>query len=201
MPVGIEQFGDSTTASLIYINGGYTASPVTAPDQLYLDANAKWPGQVIVYNRGISGSIAMDLLNGSPSFENKMASSTAHIVTFNFGINEASDARRQTGQQYAACLDALVKIAKKYGKKVVLLQPNTTDNPAIVNLGAYSKAMDAIGKANQVMVVPHFDIWTATNYAAVYLGDGIHPTKDGYVFKGHTEFQYLYPLIAQYLGA
>ncbi|SDI54906.1 SGNH/GDSL hydrolase family protein [Pseudomonas abietaniphila] len=195
--VGIEQFGDSTTQALTYNGTIITLADISAPGQLFTDLQSRFgQSSIIVYNRGEASTCAKDLLNGNPNFYTKMQSSTASIVTFNYGMNDGYYCL-QTVDQYYSQMDQLVKIAKASGKTVVLIEPNPTTNPKNPNLYDYVSALSMVAVNNNVPIVQHYKIWKSTGLWRALLSDGIHPTNDGYRTKGDTEFQVISPIVQQ----
>lgn len=198
--VGIEQYGDSTGLGLTWNGTSLVVASPTAPDQLYMDMQARFgAGQVLIYNKGVSSTCAKDLLYGTPDFASKMASSTAQIVTLNYGSNDNWYCN-QTVAQYTAQMDQLVKIAKAAGKIIVLIEPNPTVNRNNPNLANYVAALSQVAINNQVAIIQHYKLWQASGVWKVWLSDDTHPTSAGYKLKGDTEFQVLSPMVQQLLG-
>lgn len=197
--IGIEQFGDSTTSGLTYNGSTYVNSSPTAPDQLYIDMQARFPGQVLIYNRGVPSTCARDLLNGTPSFTDRMASSTASIITLNYGMNDGFYCN-QTVSQYSSQMDQLTKIAIASGKMVVLIEPNPTTNSQNPNLYNYIGALSQVAISNGVPIIQHYRLWQSGEFWRSLLSDGTHPTPAGYRLKGDTEFQVLSPMVQKLLN-
>lgn len=196
--VSIEQYGDSTTLGLTFNGSSYTSSTPTAPDTLYSDLNARFgSGSVVVYNRGISSTCAKDLLNGTggfQSFESYMSTSSAHIVTLNFGMNDGFYCN-QTPEQYQNTMTQLVNIAKSHGKTVVLEEPNPTSSAQNPNLNSYIEKLSQVAISTNTTIIQHYRVMKSSNFWKLLLSDGTHPTPEGYTFKGRLEFQVIAPIV------
>lgn len=201
--IGIEQYGDSTTGGLTYTGSTYTSASPTAPDTVYLDLNARFgQGSVIVWNRGIAGACARDLVNGThgyQTFASYLASSQAHIITFNFGMNDGYYCN-QTLDQYQATMTQLVNMTKAAGKIAVLEEPNPTTNSQNPNLPAYVDRLNQVAVATGTPIVQQYRIMTTTPSWKMLLSDGIHPTTEGYTFKARVELQVLTPMVQKLIS-
>ncbi|MCP1651704.1 SGNH/GDSL hydrolase family protein [Pseudomonas nitroreducens] len=194
----IEQYGDSTTLGLTYNGTTYVAATPSAPDTLYTDLNGRFGGgSVVVYNKGVSSSCAKDLLNGTGStqpFSTVMQTSPAHVVTLNYGMNDGYYCN-QTPDQYQSTMTQLVNIAKARGKIVILEEPNPTTNPQNPNLYSYIERLSQVAISTNVPIIQHYRVMSSSNFWKLMLSDGIHPTSEGYTFKGRLEFQVISNII------
>lgn len=198
--IGIEQFGDSTSLGLTWNGSSFVIASPTSPDQLYIDMQSRFgAGQVVVYNRGVGSTCAKDLLYGPPDFASRIASSTAQIITLNYGSNDNWYCN-QTVAQYSAQMDQLVKIVKAAGKIPVLIEPTPTLNRNNPNLYNYVSALSQVAINNGVAIIQHYRLWQAGGVWKVWLSDDTHPTSEGYKLKGDTEFQVLSPIVYKLLN-
>ncbi|MNH01700.1 GDSL-like Lipase/Acylhydrolase [compost metagenome] len=193
--VTVDQYGDSTTVGLVWNGTGFIFSVPTSPDQLSLDLKSRFgAANITVRNLGVGSTCAKDLLYGGSGFASKMASSTAQIVTFNYGTNDGWYCN-QTTAQYADQMDQLVKIAKAAGKIPVLLEPTPTINRNNPNLYSYVVVLSQVAINNKVAIVQHYRLWQAGGVWKMWLSDDTHLTQAGYMLKGDTEFQVLSPIV------
>lgn len=201
--VEIDQFGDSTTLGLTFNGSTFVGSTPSAPDTLYSDLNARFgQGSVTVYNKGIASTCAKDLLNGTggfQKFEVLMSSSSAKIVTLNFGMNDGFYCN-QTPEQYQSTMTQLISIARARGKIVVLEEPNPTSNYQNTSLYSFIERLSQVSISTNTPIVQHYRVMTSSNFWKLLLSDGIHPTPEGYTFKGRLEFQVIAPIVQQLMS-
>jgi lysophospholipase L1-like esterase len=197
----VRQYGDSTTSGLTYQNGAYVVAKQTSADRLYVDLQAQFGGAVTVDDQGVPSTCAENLLNGDgvhAPFAQEIQTTSAQIITFNFGMNDGWWCHR-TVDQYAADMGQLIDIARAAGKTVVLEEPNPTTSPDNLNLDAYVAALRSVAADKAVPLVAQYDyIKTVSNWQSL-LSDGTHPTIVLYAIKGDREAQVIAPIVSQLL--
>lgn len=221
--VKIGMYGDSTTAGYDGAQVGVLDPTIAEPTVLQSLLRNLFPVpayDITVTNYGVSGTSAWNLLYGDananppvPTFEQRMAASTDKIITINFGMNDSVPAAGVTLDMYRQHIGALVDIARAHGKIVVLQQPNPSCTPDHINLRAYVRALDQVGRDKGVPVVDQY--WRilelvpdqqGMNPGAYgtdlcydmhkYFPDGIHPNAAMYSFKASNTLQFLAPIVA-----
>jgi lysophospholipase L1-like esterase len=138
-----------------------------------------------VRNKGVSGTTACDLRDGSAAqpdnWSTQMASSDANVVIINHGINDLT--KNGNVETYRTCLRDLVTTAKARGKRVVLETPNPiTAEPG---LDSFVQAMKTVADQNGVRVIDQYGyLLSQYSDASQITPDGLHPTDQVYIQKG-----------------
>jgi lysophospholipase L1-like esterase len=166
---------------------------------------------VEVSNQGVSGTQALQLLNGTDQnhapWAAQMAASKAAIVTINFARNDALYNSVPTPgmtpvppEQYGQIMTQLVRIAKAAGKQVVLYEPDPTAfSDANIALEKYVAQLKAVATAEQVPIVFQWEYAQGLpNYGSL-LTDGVHPTDALYAFNAQWESQVIAPMVQSLL--
>lgn len=179
----IEMYGDSTTQ-------GYA----DASEPLFLQALV--PSNVRVINEGVNGSNASGLLYGRDGrhlpWVQQMANSHADIVTLNFALNDTVSTSLQLFYQD---LGALIEIAQKAGKRVVLQEPNPTcfDKRSDI-LPDFVAAIDMLAGERGAQLVKQYTLlpdWKAN------MKDCLHPDAPYYAVKARNTYAVIKPLIGE----
>lgn len=207
----IESYGDSTTLGETLKDGELTLVDRPAPAIIQEALTSEFAGKVAISNEGVSGSQAIQLLNGSDGkhkpWAEQMKNSKAQIVTLNFGLNEAFYLKNPVPQfepmppeKFADVLRSLVQTAQENGKAVVLIEPSPTcDKERADGVQFYAMRVDELGKELQIPVVGTFwEIGKKPDWKGS-LTDCVHPNQD--LYKTIAELQYgtLRPLILEKL--
>lgn len=203
----IEAYGDSTTVGETLVNGNTTTveRPVSTIIQEAL--NTDFAGKVAISNEGVSGSQAVQLLNGSDGkhkpWAEQMKISKANIVLLNFGLNEAFYLKNPAPQfepmppeKFAETLRSLVKIARENGKTPVLVEPNPTcDKERGDSVQYYAMRVDEVGKELQVPVIGSYWEISKANGWKSKLSDCVHPNQSLYAEMAALQYGTLKPLV------
>ncbi|KVP11954.1 hypothetical protein WJ85_17125 [Burkholderia ubonensis] len=197
----MRQYGDSTTAGLTFANGAYVTAKPTAAERLYADLQTQFGGAAKVDDQGVSATCAVNLLNGDgvhAPFAQEIQTTSAQIVTFNFGINDSYHCG-ETTDSFADHLAQLVQLAQATGKTVVLEEPNPVTAPTIPNVAAYSAVVDQVARSRGIPLVQQYAPIQAIAGWQQMLPDGIHPNEALYAMKGDREAQTIAPIVKQLL--
>lgn len=181
----VEYYGDSTVWGFATGSGSQVAVPAPAA---FADALSS---RVQVANRGVSGTTACQLLNGTdgvhPPWDKQMAASPARFVIINHAIN---DQWKYDVATYKSCLQQLAQTAKQSGKKVILETPNPiVENDGLVK---YVRAMKEVASSERLAVIDQFRYLTdylKGRSPSLICPDGLHPTDAVYVMKGRYAAQ------------
>lgn len=203
----VEEYGDSTTAGLQIFNGVMSYTKNSEPVDLQSDLQQQFGSVVTVSNQGVSGTEAIQLLNGTDKqhlpWDQQMAASKADIVTINFMRNDAEydnvptpGMTPETPEQYGQIITQLVQIARAHGKQVVLYEPDpvaySTGNTA---MEPYLVQLKAVVVAQQVPVVFTWEYAQGlANYGAL-LSDGVHPVDALYADNASWEAPVIAPMV------
>lgn len=206
-PVLIESYGDSTTLGLQIINGVQSYTANTDPVDLQNLLRQQFGSMVEVSNQGVSGTQALQLLNGTDqnhaAWAAQMAASKASIVTLNFARNDADYYGAPTPgmtpvspEQYGQIMTQLVQIAKAAGKQVVLYEPDPVAfSDGNIAVAKYVAQLKAVATAEQVPIVFQWEYAQGLPDYASLLTDGVHPTDSLYAFNAQWESQVIAPLV------
>lgn len=207
-PVLIEAYGDGATlgctptagASAGACPAGYAIASTTVTQAVQADLRATLGSSVTVSNKGIFGTTADALLNGTLSgltWDAAMQASQAQIVTINVGLSDVSAI-----ENFSTDLISLVQTAKAHGKTVVLITPNpiigpnpavlTPDGQAIINLRAQ---ITSVASSMQVALADEYEAASIGEWIPL-LPDGRYPSSAGYQTKADAvESQILAPIV------
>jgi len=196
----IEAYGDSTTEGWQVINGASVISPNSETKVLERMLQQKYGTGVRIANHGVGGTQASQLLYGAdgrhPVWEDQMRDSIAKIVTINMSLNDAYFQSAPTAgnlaespQAYAEILKQLIFTARKYGKEVVLYEPNPVcKEPRQSKLQYYVAHMNIVASATSVPIVSHYySLINMTGWQSM-LSDCVHPFDTMYQLKAEREF-------------
>jgi hypothetical protein len=171
----VEYYGDSTIRG--YKSGTGAQVQISAP-QAFANALPSSPRQQ-VFNLGVDGQTACQLYNGTDWAE-RMAASTATVVIFNHGINDAV-----TGvglSNYRSCLTGLARVAREEGKRVIFETPNPIDSSGLED---YVAAMKAVADNEAIPVIDQYENLMASGRPIRdIVPDGTHPADEVYIEKG-----------------
>jgi lysophospholipase L1-like esterase len=172
----IQMFGDSTTQG--------SGAPRDQSEPAWLQTMV--PADVLVVNEGVSATTATELLEGRdgvhPRFERVMAKSPAHIVTIQFGLN---DAVRSTPEQFESSLSRLVEIVAEAGKIPVLQEPNAS---CLTNRARLPEYVAIVRKVAEQRAVPLVKQYEAYPQWRAHLKDCLHPDGAYYKIKARNTF-------------
>ncbi len=132
-------------------------------------------------NRGVSGSTAGQLLNGTDGLNRpwaeEMAGSPAELVIINHALNISGGT---TTAQYEEHLTELVTIAQAAGKRVILEDPNEAEPHGEFDMHAFAERIEVMRRVATKHRARHCE------QPRVPLQDGAHPTPEGYAIKATT---------------
>lgn len=203
----IEAYGDSTTEGWQVINNVSVISQNSETLVLERGLQIRYGTGVRVINHGVGGTQASQLLYGldgrHATWEEQMRQSSASIITLNFSLNDTyfqsvltPGIMAETPQAYAEVLKQLILIARKYGKKVVLYEPNpVTKEPRQSKLQYYVAQLNIVAAALNVPIVPEYYVLQGVAGWQNMLSDGVHPLDSMYALKAGYEYNVLVPLI------
>ncbi|WP_333628265.1 SGNH/GDSL hydrolase family protein [Stenotrophomonas cyclobalanopsidis] len=205
----IEEYGDSTTVGYTVTPSGTIVAAMNQPNTLQRLLRQEFGDRVVVKNEGVGGIQSSDALNGTDGihrpWESVMATSHAQIVTLNFGLGDAYlFSRPEPGkisaspQEYKRVMGELVRIARKYGKTVVVHEPNPSCHPARENaMQYYVMHLDQLGHEQNIPIVSQFWALSATNGWRDLLSDCTHPQPELYQMKGENAYSVIRPIVGQ----
>lgn len=189
--VAIAYFGDSTIEGVDPRDLDQRCpTPAPRAAEIYLD-RLYGPGAVAVVNRGKGGSRSDLFLQREGDWSVALAQSGAPIVAFNWGVNDAFDAR-VTPAIYESNLRRLVAGARAAGKIAVIETPN----PLVQGvrpfgvIAAPEKEQAIVAAARRVaedtrspLIDQHAFLQTLPDWRQ-RIPDGAHPDCDLYIVKG-----------------
>jgi lysophospholipase L1-like esterase len=202
-PIVFEWYGDSTTSGVTFSNGKYSEIPDAEPTTVQYLLNKRFgAGTVTIINRGVAGTTANQLINGTnkykDNFAKQLSKGTASIVIVNFGINDAYTPN-YTPEMFRNDLIDLVNIAEKSGKKIVIETPNPIDNMHNAWLWEFQHQAIVVGERLGILVISQWtEIMKNQDWQSL-LGDKIHPTKKGYDVKSAISFNAIAPVVESIL--
>lgn len=208
----IEEYGDSTTVGYTATPAGTIVAAMNQPNTLQRLLRQEFGDRVVVKNEGVGGTQSSDALNGTDGihrpWESVMAASHAQIVTLNFGLGDAYlFSRPEPGkisaspQEYKRVMGELVRIARKYGKTVVIHEPNPSCHPARENaMQYYVMHLDQLGYEQNIPIVSQFWALSATSGWRDLLSDCTHPAPELYQMKGENSYKVIRPIVSQLAG-
>ena len=195
----IEAYGDSTTEGWQVINGASVISLNSETKVLERMLQQKYGAGVRISNHGVGGTQASQLLYGAdgrhPVWEAQMKNSVAKIITLNMSLNDAYFQSVQTPgilsespQAYAEILKQLIFTARKYGKEVVLYEPNPVcKEPRQSKLPYYVAHMNIVAAETSTPIVGnYYGLMSASGWEAM-LSDCVHPLDSMYNLKAGYE--------------
>ena len=205
----IEEYGDSTTVGYTKTPSGTIVAAINQPNTLQQLLASEFGARVVVKNEGVGGIQSSDALAGTDGvhqgWETVMRNSQAQIVTLNFALNDAFFfSRPEPGkpsvspQAYKAAMAELVSIARKYGKEVVLYEPNPSCHPARENvLAYYVMHLDQLSEEQKVPLVSQYWTFASSPTWRTMLSDCTHPTPELYRTKGENSYQVIRQLVSR----
>ncbi|MDE1184316.1 GDSL-type esterase/lipase family protein [Paraburkholderia sp.] len=198
----IEAYGDSTTLGISCANGHCAPLPdnaVTALQDRLRDAHSADAASISVTNLAVGGTMASQLLDGTDRargvpWRERMSASSAQIVMINYGINEMM--HKQTPDQFYAAETALVQIALKAGKRVVLQTSNPMPDPRFnTNLAPMIAMTRRVAAEQHVPLVDQYAYISGLSGWQMMMSDGAHPKPALYRLKAAQDFAVVEPLI------
>ncbi|WP_436221486.1 SGNH/GDSL hydrolase family protein [Cupriavidus necator] len=194
----IDVYGDSTTFGQSRPSPQCPLTRVArpAPTVLQSELARSARAEVVVSNQGVPAMRATDLLAGTdgvhPPWAQMAPTSKAHVVVFNYAIN---DAWRDTLTDYRLHLEGLVAVARANGMIPVLEEPNPVCNQLGPRLDRFVDTLRAVAAEQKVPLIAHYDaIKTIPNWQAM-VPDCIHPNQSLYEIKGRQMAKTLTPII------
>lgn len=190
-------FGDSVSYGLFDPAGGWVQRIRAAVDGRNAAEDGYW---TLVYNLGISGDTAADLLQRIETELPARKESDAtedNIVLFALGINDSAYLVREqrprfTDQEFRSNLQSLVTVAKKHSSKIGFLGLFPVYQPAVDPIpwapemayrNTFIKNFDLIIRnlceMENLDYVDMSSVWTDDD-ARLYLQDGVHPNARGH---------------------
>ncbi|WP_425318381.1 SGNH/GDSL hydrolase family protein [Pseudomonas nitroreducens] len=203
----IEMYGDSTTAGAQTINGVQTSTPNSEPNKLQDLLQAKFGKRVVVFNQGVGGTQAFQLLTGTDgrnrNFAAQMAASKAHIVIINYLLNDqhfsvvpTPGMYQETPEMYASILGWLAQTARDNGKQVVFQEPNPIcSEPVPGNIQIFLNSLRTEAALMNVPLVAQYDyIKSLPNWQSMYSSCS-HPFDPLYEIKAKRTFEVVSPIV------
>ena len=125
-----------------------------------------------------------------------MRNSIAKIITINMSLNDAyfqsvptAGNLAESPQAYAEILKQLIFTARKYGKEVVLYEPNPVcKEPRQSKLQYYVAHMNIVASATSTPIVAHYYSLMNMEGWQSMLSDCVHPFDTMYQLKAEREF-------------
>lgn len=203
MPVSqviIDMHGDSTTQGGTKRNGAWGISPNNVPAAL----QRKYGANVVVNNKGIPGLTAPQRCIGAlpalETWEQAMSISPAHIVTINYGINDANSGW-ETDNDVNFYFSELIRIAQEHGKTVLVETSNPINTPQYARLSQIALVIRQLAQSKGLTLADHHQ-WIQTglpNWTEL-LSDGVvHPNDALYQYKADNLYIMINPLVQWYL--
>lgn len=203
----IEAYGDSTTEGWQVINGASVISQNSETKVLERMLQQKYGSGVRISNHGVGGTQASQLLYGSdgrhPVWEEQMKTSVAKIVTLNMSLNDAyfqsvptAGLLSESPQAYAEILKQMIFTARKYGKEVILYEPNPVcKEPRQSKLQYYVAHMNIVaGQTSTPIVGNYYKLMNIAGWETM-LSDCVHPLDSMYKLKAENELPTLSTII------
>jgi lysophospholipase L1-like esterase len=200
----IEAYGDSTTLGISCSDGRCGPRADNAVTYLQDALRAKYGVRVSVVNDGIGGTMATQLRDGmgpgrNGPWKDRLASSSAQIVTINYGINEVM--HNQTPEQFYQAETDLVKTAQALGKLPVLQTSNPMpDGRLNARLAEMAAMTRRVAAEQQIPLVDHYAEISAMADWKTHMSDGAHPKPELYRVKAQQDFQVIDPLVRRLFG-
>ncbi|GJH31655.1 SGNH/GDSL hydrolase family protein [Paraburkholderia hospita] len=200
----IEAYGDSTTLGISCSDGRCGPRADNAVTCLQDALRAKYGVRVSVVNDGIGGTMATQLRDGmgpgrNGPWKDRLASSSAQIVTINYGINEVM--HNQTPEQFYEAETDLVKTAQALGKLPVLQTSNPMpDGRLNARLAEMAAMTRRVAAEQQIPLVDHYAEISAMADWKTHMSDGAHPKPELYRVKAQQDFQVIDPLVRRLFG-
>lgn len=200
----IEAYGDSTTLGISCSDGRCGPRADNAVTCLQDALRAKYGVRVSVVNDGIGGMMATQLRDGmgpgrNGPWKDRLASSSAQIVTINYGINEVM--HNQTPEQFYQAETDLVKTAQALGKLPVLQTSNPMpDGRLNARLAEMAAMTRRVAAEQQIPLVDHYAEISAMADWKTHMSDGAHPKPELYRVKAQQDFQVIDPLVRRLFG-
>jgi acyl-CoA thioesterase-1 len=200
----IEAYGDSTTLGISCSDGRCGPRADNAVTCLQDALRAKYGVRVSVVNDGIGGMMATQLRDGmgpgrNGPWKDRLASSSAQIVTINYGINEVM--HNQTPEQFYQAETDLVKTARALGKLPVLQTSNPMpDGRLNARLAEMAAMTRRVAAEQQIPLVDHYAEISAMADWKTHMSDGAHPKPELYRVKAQQDFQVIDPLVRRLFG-
>ncbi|CAG9248946.1 MULTISPECIES: SGNH/GDSL hydrolase family protein [Paraburkholderia] len=200
----IEAYGDSTTLGISCSDGRCGPRADNAVTCLQDALRAKYGVRVSVVNDGIGGTMATQLRDGmgpgrNGPWKDRLASSSAQIVTINYGINEVM--HNQTPEQFYQAETDLVKTAQALGKLPVLQTSNPMpDGRLNARLAEMAAMTRRVAAEQQIPLVDHYAEISAMADWKTHMSDGAHPKPELYRVKAQQDFQVIDPLVRRLFG-
>lgn len=191
-------YGDSTVYGTQMQPGGtYIRSRNNEPDTVQWDLQKVFGVRVFVQNHGVPGSICSDFLWGqnsvSQDWRKEMANSTADVIVYNTGIN---DAGRMDNTGFIWCEQQIVGIAQQAGKKVIIETPNPVAFVWNSNIWGVVHNEQYVASTTGATLA---DFWSAIMNSSFnwkpMLADGIHPNDQMYQLKAINIEATLTPMV------
>lgn len=209
----IEMYGDSTTlGAQTAPDGTLITTNNSEPNQLQDLLQQKFGTQVVVYNNGVGGTEAYQLLSGldgrNREWSYQAKTSQADIVIFNYALNDqyyyaapSPKVYSETPDMYGNILAWLIQTSRDNGKYVVLQEPNPTCyQPTVGNLQKFVDVLRATATVQNVPLVAEYDyIQTLPNWKSMYT-DCAHPDDQLYGIKAQRTFDVVAPIVQQMLS-
>lgn len=204
----IEMYGDSTTLGAQTINGVMTTTPNSEPNKLQDLLQAQFGKRVVVFNQGVGGTEAFQLLSGTDgrnrSFSAQMEASKAHIVILNYLLNDqnysvtpTTGIYQETPEVYANIMGWLAQTARNNGKHVVFQEPNPITCPEAVpgNTQLFLNALRGAATQMNVPLVAQYDyIKSLPNWQSMYSSCS-HPFDPIYEAKAKRTYAVVAPIV------
>lgn len=120
------------------------------------------------------------------TWQQRMASTDAEFVVMQVGIND-SFVPGFTVNDYGWHIQEIIRIARLYGKHIIVCTPNPINLPQNSNIWEFKHRILAIAPQLGLRVINHFDTILQTGATwQKFLPDNVHPCEDYYKFKGAT---------------
>lgn len=190
-------FGDSITYGLFDEAGGWVQRLRSLVDKRNIAEADYW---TLVYNLGVSGDTAADLLNRIktelPS-RRESDSAESNIILFALGLNDSvylidEDRPRFTAQEFRSNVQTLAQVARTYSATVGFVGLFLVDQSAVDPIPwapgkAYRNSLirnfDSIIRdlciSNHLHYIELMNMWDE-EHAKHYLQDGAHPNSQGH---------------------
>lgn len=203
----IEAYGDSTTLGAQTVNGVLTTTPNSEPTQLQDLLQAVFGKNIVVFNNGVGGTQAYQLLSGTDgrnrAWTIQMSKSNADIIILNYALNDqmynatpTPGMYQETPETYANIIGWLIQTARNNGKIVVLQEPNPTCyQPTVGNLHRFVTALrNEAARMNAPLIAEYDYIQSIPNWKSM-LTDCAHPNEALYGIKAKQTFNTISPIV------
>lgn len=175
----VRMFGDSTQ------KGGDSGS-VAIYAQPWVNA---WSPNCVLDNDGISGTYALQLLEGTIGmyqypWRKQLYASPFGVVNLRFGIN---DTLVYSTANFKAVMRSLIVEAEAAGKRVILQSPNQCDivaHPGLAGLiDRVTATLELADEFQQTILVDNYYSLVGLGSAASQTVDGVHPNALSYQYQ------------------